>query len=55
MPIVRVLRPVSLKMDGDRVIVPLQPGLRTVTQEAADRLIAAGHAEMVAPRGERLK
>jgi hypothetical protein len=53
MPIVEVLRPVSLKMDGGRLILALKPGPATVTQEAAGRLIAAGLAIMRTPRGKR--
>jgi hypothetical protein len=53
MPQVEVLAPVSVKMDGGRLILALKPGLRTVTQDAADRLIAAGLAVMVKRRGAR--
>jgi hypothetical protein len=53
MPQVQVLQPVTVKMDGGRLTQNLAPGLRTVTQDAADRLIAAGFAVMVTPRGAR--
>ena len=55
MPIIEVLRPVNLKMDGGRLLIALKPGPATVTQEAAERLVAAGHAEMRVRRGERFK
>ena len=53
MPVVRVLRLVSLRMDEGRLIHNLAPGDHAVTQDAADRLIAGGHAELVKARGQR--
>ncbi len=53
MPQVQVLRPVTVKMDGGRMTQNLSPGLHTVTQDVADRLLAEGFATLVTPRGER--
>ncbi len=53
MPVVEVVRSVRVRMDQGRVVVALEPGRHTVTQDAAERLVAGGFARLVVPRGRR--
>ncbi len=53
MPVVVLRRAIALRMDAGRIFMPLAPGRHTVTQDAAERIAAAGAGEIVVRRGER--
>jgi hypothetical protein len=52
MPMVRVARLLSLRIDSGRAIVNLSPGDHLVTEEQLQRIVGAGLGQRLTSRGD---